>query len=106
MIRAGDQHVDGGTFEPATITIKREIGNLLYLFPVQGLRCSQCDYEVISRDTAILLEHAEESLPIEVTEDPQRGLLTTLTMPNILGKSAYMVSESHETRDLEETSST
>lgn len=78
MTMQGSKHTDGGTLESAVIVVELEINNLLYLFSVNGLRCTQCEEEVISRDTALWLEQAEEQIKKGKTIQFQEGILSGL----------------------------
>ena len=109
MTTQGDRHTDGGVFEPTMVTIRRQVGSLIFFFRVEGLRCSGCDEEIITRDMAAHLEQTEQNLLVHVAfDESENPFWTTLTMPAIIQAPslAPFSTESEETRRLVTTTGT
>jgi len=74
-----EKHNCGGTLQPARVRIVRQIGKLRYVFEVDGLRCTRCSEEVITRDVAVALERS-----VAEARDESVGLIITAETPQIL----------------------
>ena len=74
-----ERHNCGGTLEPAKITVEMDVGSLRFIVIVDGLRCTQCSEEVISRDVALALEQV-----MFENEDEIAGRLFTVETPQIV----------------------
>lgn len=76
-------HGCGGILMPAYVAVSRDVGDLYFEFSdVSGFRCSQCEIQVIERETALDLEQFETFITQRMDE-PERGLTITTTMPMI-----------------------
>jgi len=75
-------HRCGGTLKPTKITIRKTVGNLYMVFTVDGLRCTQCSEELVSRNTARALEQV-----VSEFKDRRFGPMTTAETPQIVLRS-------------------
>lgn len=106
MAMQGERHTCGGVFEPTVVTIQRQVGELLFIFHVEGLRCSGCGEEFITRDTAVWLDQAEKQALARKSVEPAWGDIWTLNMPSIVFTPSHLSTDSQETHQIEETRDT
>lgn len=106
MTTQGEAHNCGGIFELAIVTVRRQVDSLLFIFQVEGLRCSECDEGIITRDTAVSLEQAERSALMREHVGVHGEHIWTYGVPNIILMPSPRSLENQEISALEQTGRT